>query len=141
MNGMRSIRFIPLLYDQSHDFLGGTVKVFVVVDFFLFASFSFFVGVVGNTLAMFRWHGLSRDVYGFSDVRDAELPLYGADRRPRTGLFRLGVGETALGGLDRLGKFWSLRVTTGCRESSAIVGCRPLQAPCPNHFLFGGSTR
>jgi hypothetical protein len=114
--------------------------VFVVVDFFLFASFSFFVGVVGNALAMFCSHGLSGGVYGFSDVRDAELLLYGADGRPRTGLFRLGVGETAPGGLDRLGKFRSLRVTTGCRESSAIVDSRPLQAPCPDHFLFGGST-
>ena len=77
------------------------IKPVVAVDFFLFATFSFFVEGVENAVAMSNSISAFTGRYGFPDVQGNELLLYGVLGRPRTGLFRLGVGEPALGGADR----------------------------------------
>jgi len=105
------------------------MSVVVVASFFLFGTFSFFVNNVDNLPTAFNWPFSPQKLYPFPDVQGNELLLYGVLGRPRTGLFRLGVGELAAGGLDRFEKSWS-HLVIGCRESTAIVESRSPQAMC-----------
>lgn len=103
------------------------MSVVAVAGFFLFGTFSFFVEGVDNPLRTRHWRRLLLGLYPFPGGQGDEFRGYGVSGRPRHGLFRLGVGEPALGGMDRFEKSWSL-CRMGCRESTAIVDSRPSRA-------------
>ena len=82
--------------------------LFVVVSLFLLLFLSLWRG--GKAADGIGLARRVEGVEGLSEGRDSEQKLYGVFGRPRTGLLGLGVGETSLGGGNRLGKFWSRRV-------------------------------
>jgi len=139
MNRIGPIPFILLLYGQSRIMRESTFKEIVVVDFFLFGSFSFFVEGVGNARVRFVWRAPTCG----DMVSLMTGTLNSCCMAPTGGLgrdcFAWTSGKPPRAVWSDLGNLVSRCNATGCRESSAMMDTRPLQDACPATLTNGGS--